>query len=170
MPSKYILNYGESNPSKYLLKLSRLVFINCYVSYNLYIFQFFTFIFSILFPDVFLFVVCVQSSVFSRIVLHLKFSFLIQVTNNESELICQSSIVSRTRKEREHKNVSPPNQWQKEVTFSYQRLVSIWAIVLSHYDATIKTFIKILLFNARDHGHDQRKLTENRSKNRINSR
>jgi len=47
-------------------------------------------------------------------------------------------------------------------------------ITLSHYDITIKTFIKILLCNARDHdqleGTKQHKFTENRSKNRINSR
>jgi len=46
-------------------------------------------------------------------------------------------------------------------------------IALLHYDVTIKPFIKILLFNARNHGRleatKQRKFTENRSKNRINS-
>jgi len=48
------------------------------------------------------------------------------------------------------------------------------AIAPSHHDVTINTFIKILLFNARDHGRlvgtKQRKFTENRSKNCINSR
>jgi len=48
------------------------------------------------------------------------------------------------------------------------------AIALLHYDVTIKTFIKILLFNERHHGRlvgtKERKFTENRSKNRINSR
>jgi len=47
-------------------------------------------------------------------------------------------------------------------------------IAISHYDITIKTFIKILLFNTRDHGRlegtKQCKFTENRSKNSINSR
>jgi len=47
-------------------------------------------------------------------------------------------------------------------------------IALLHDDVTIKTFIKILLFNARDHGRlagtKQRKLAENRSKTGINSR
>jgi len=51
---------------------------------------------------------------------------------------------------------------------TYERVIA-----LSHYDVTIKTFIKIL-FNARDHGRlegtKQRKFTENLSKNRINSR
>jgi len=41
-------------------------------------------------------------------------------------------------------------------------------IALLHDDITIKTFIKILLFNARDHGHlagtKQCKFTENSSK------
>jgi len=43
-----------------------------------------------------------------------------------------------------------------------------------HYDVTTKTFIKILLFNARDHGHmegtKQHKFTENHFKSCINSR
>jgi len=45
-------------------------------------------------------------------------------------------------------------------------------IALLHYD--VKTFIKIILFNARVHGclagTKQRNFTENRTKNRINSR
>jgi len=55
--------------------------------------------------------------------------------------------------------------------------IHIWilaAIVLSHIDITTKTFIKIPLFNARDHGRlegtKQRKFTGNRFKSRINSR
>jgi len=47
-------------------------------------------------------------------------------------------------------------------------------IALLYDDVTIKTFIKILLFNARDHGRlagtKQRKFTENRSKTSINPR
>jgi len=47
-------------------------------------------------------------------------------------------------------------------------------IALLHDDVTIKTFIEILLFNARDHGclvgTKQWKFTENRCKTSINSR
>jgi len=48
-------------------------------------------------------------------------------------------------------------------------------IAILHYEVAIKTFIKVLLFDARDHGRlagtKQRKtVTENRSKSRINSR
>jgi len=46
-------------------------------------------------------------------------------------------------------------------------------IALWQNDITIKTFIKILLFNTRDHGHlegtKQRKYTENHTKNHIKS-
>jgi len=46
-------------------------------------------------------------------------------------------------------------------------------IALLHDDVGIKTFIKILLFNARDHGRlagtKQHKFTENRSKTGIKS-
>jgi len=49
-----------------------------------------------------------------------------------------------------------------------------FTIALLYYNVTIKTSIKILLFNARDHGRSagtkQLKLTENRSKHRINLR
>jgi len=49
----------------------------------------------------------------------------------------------------------------------------IFPIALSHNDVTIKTFIKILLFNARDRGRlagtKQCKFTENHSKNQIYS-
>jgi len=48
------------------------------------------------------------------------------------------------------------------------------SIALLHDDVTIKTFIKNLLFNARDHGRStgtkQRKFTESRSKTGKNSR
>jgi len=49
----------------------------------------------------------------------------------------------------------------------------LFAIALLHDDVTIKTFIKILLFNAKDHGclagTKQHKFTKNRSKTSINS-
>jgi len=58
--------------------------------------------------------------------------------------------------------------------FSISLCLVLIVIALLHDDVTIKTFIKILLFNAKDHGRltgtKQRKFTENRPKTGINSR
>jgi len=52
-------------------------------------------------------------------------------------------------------------------------MIIILVIALLHDDVNIKTFIKILLFNARDHGRlvwtKQHKFTKNCSKTGINS-
>jgi len=61
-----------------------------------------------------------------------------------------------------------------KIIMKMRKKVKASIIALLRDDVTIKTFIKILLFNTRDYGHlaetKQRKFPENPSKTGINSR